>query len=417
MTRYTPQKILHISLDSDIPDLYPVDNFPILYVVAWWHNIPLGHLSISKHQLPMSASRFKQLLVQSVFPSVNSYLQKHTPSTDSDLIINSVVDADDFLKRWESPFSQLCQLRSAKVDLTISLVICTRDRPDSLKACLRSLQASSELPDEIIIVDNAPSTDLTHQIVSEIQGVKYVLEPSPGLDIARNTGILHSSSDIVAYTDDDVLVHSDWIFQLRRAFVDPEIVAVTGLVCAAELETRPQYIFERHWSFNRGYQCLTFDRAYFDKYSPVGVPAWRIGAGANMAFRRSVFKIVGFFDERLDVGAAGCSGDSEIWYRTLAEGLKCRYDPSAVVFHVHRRDMESLKRQLFFYMRGHVAELLIRFERYKHWGNLVRLTLLPVYFFYLFLLGWTRGPYRYSTIPSEIRGCLSGFKFYLLNMR
>ena len=84
---------------------------------------------------------------------------------------------------------------------------------------------------------------------------------------------------------------------------------------------------------------------------------------------------VGGFDERLDVGAAGCSGDSEMWYRIMASGGTCRYEPTAVVFHRHRRDLESFKQQIFSYMRGHVAALLIQFEKTGHWGNLRRLFL------------------------------------------
>jgi GT2 family glycosyltransferase len=213
------------------------------------------------------------------------------------------------------------------------------------------------------------------------------------------------------------MVHPDWISRLQQSFQDPKVMAVTGLVLAAELETEAQFIFEKYWGFNRGYRVLTFEPEYFEKLKPWGFPAWRIGAGANMAFRRQVFKLVGDFDERLDVGAAGCSGDSEFWYRVLAEGAVCRYEPTAVVYHYHRRDMDSLKRQIYFYMRGHVAALLIQFEKYRHWGNLRRLFFaLPKHYTKLFLRGLRKGfKYRYSTVFAEVSGCLSGLIFYLQN--
>lgn len=94
-----------------------------------------------------------------------------------------------------------------------------------------------------------------------------------------------------------------------------------------------------------------------------------------MAFRRQIFALVGNFDERLDMGAAGCSGDSEIWYRILAEGWMCNYEPAAVVFHYHRQELDSLKKQMYLYMRGHVMALLVQFAKYRHWGNLIRLFL------------------------------------------
>ena len=91
-----------------------------------------------------------------------------------------------------------------------------------------------------------------------------------------------------------------------------------------------------------------------------------------MAFRRAIFDRVGLFDERLDVGQAGCSGDSEFWHRVLTDGWQCRYEPGAVVFHYHRRDMAGLRKQIFFYMRGHVVALLVQFQRSKNIGNLSR---------------------------------------------
>jgi len=90
-----------------------------------------------------------------------------------------------------------------------------------------------------------------------------------------------------------------------------------------------------------------------------GVPVWEIGAGANMAFRKSIFDLVGYFDERLDVGASGCSGDSEFWYRILAEGWNCFYQPKAYVYHQHREEAKDLNHQLFSYMRGQVSSLLV----------------------------------------------------------
>src|SRR5690606_24220581 len=149
--------------------------------------------------------------------------------------------------------------------------------------------------------------------------------------------------------DDDVEVHPQWTRRLRRGFADPGVKAVTGLVLPAELETPSQVQFEKYWSFHRGYIPRLYDAAFFERHRRWGVPAWEVGAGANMAFRRQVFEKVGLFDERLDAGAAGCSGDSEMWYRVLAEGHMCRYEPTAVVYHYHRREDEALKKQLRAY--------------------------------------------------------------------
>ena len=92
----------------------------------------------------------------------------------------------------------------------ISVVVCTRNRPQSLLATLRSLTAMSYRPFEVVVVDNAPSSEATREaVLAEYGGdprVRYVREPRPGLSCARNRGIEEAAADIVAFTDDDVIV-------------------------------------------------------------------------------------------------------------------------------------------------------------------------------------------------------------------
>ncbi|MDF5717174.1 MAG: glycosyltransferase family 2 protein [Rhizonema sp. NSF051] len=164
-----------------------------------------------------------------------------------------------------------------------------------------------------------------------------------------------------------------------------------------------------------GYRALTFDTQFFEEMKHRGVPVWRIGAGVNMAFRRKAFELVGYFDERLGAGASGCSEDSEVWYRILADGWICRYEPTAVIYHYHRSDIDGLKSQSYQYMRGHVVALLLQFFNYKHWGNLRRLFIaLPRYYAKRLLCEVKRGfAPKDSSIFSEIVGCLAGVKFYI----
>jgi GT2 family glycosyltransferase len=242
-----------------------------------------------------------------------------------------------------------------------------------------------------------------------------VREPRPGLDIARNAGARAATGDLILYTDDDVALHPRWVERIAAAFDAADIMAVTGLVLPAELDTRSQQFFEKHWGFGRGFRRVDFDRDFFARHRARGCPTWEIGAGANMAFRKAVFMTVGLFDERLDVGAAGCSGDSEYWYRVLAAGWRCRYEPSAVVFHHHRRTFDALAQQILAYMRGHVAALLVQFERSGHWGNLRRaLLVLPA----RYVLRWAGRLVRRrrdsdGLLRQEVRGWLAGVVFYL----
>ncbi|MHB0960558.1 MAG: glycosyltransferase family 2 protein [Pirellulaceae bacterium] len=362
------------------------------------------------------------LALQKVAPAVGAYLFKsgfEGPLPEYPMAHAARVPPDfQTLVALVNPLSRLDSQPRTSSRLSISVVICTRDRPESLHDCLESLLRCCRLPDEIVVVDNCPSSDTTRTLVACYPQVHYVLEAQPGLDVARNTGIRHSRGQIVAFADDDVTVHPDWITRLAECFSESHVIAVTGLVLPAELETEAQGLFEQYWGFNRGYRVLTYDADYFEKLKPWGVPAWHVGAGANMAFRREAFDLVGNFDVRLDVGAAGCSGDSELWYRLLAAGLTCRYEPRATVFHNHRKEMTALRQQLYYYMRGHTAALLVQFAKHRHWGNLVRLFLwLPMYYARMVAQGVRHGfQARHRLMSTEWRGCLSGIVFFLRNM-
>jgi glycosyltransferase involved in cell wall biosynthesis len=425
MCDFIPWKIIHINLADEIPDLSAEPGFQALYVVFWWHDTPMGRQLISATQLPMRITELVNLAAQTIEPAVRAQLFSQE-SLESILGLDNQSQATNEnsnllpiitnpLKKLEERWSNLAPRVPNE---TVSVVICTRDRSEQLAECLCSLQNLSPAPYEVIVVDNAPITDQTYQLVSKMSGIRYIEEPRPGLSVARNTGIRHSSGDIIAFTDDDVIVYPNWIAQLQQSFQHEKVMAVTGLVIPAELETEAQVAFETELgSLGREYQAITYDQLFFDTNQSIGVPVWRIGAGANMAFRRLAFELVGYFDEQLGAGASGCSEDSEMWYRLLADGWRCCYEPAAVVFHHHRRDLKGLKKQMYYYMRGHVVALFVQFERYKHWGNLFRIfLLLPKYYVGLLVFGLLRGfGSRYKTYISEVLGCIAGVKFYLQN--
>lgn len=423
MSSFTLWKIVHVEISEGIATLPFVPGCQGLYVVFWWHGIPLGEQEILASQLPMSARQLTNLVLQKITPAVGDRLLEHGFKAPLPVIYQnpSWHAPPDFqtLMALEQPLKNLQERCSQSVSGSVSVVVCTRNRPAQLIRCLRSLQQLSPPPSEILVIDNAPSSDATRQLVAQMPSIRYVPEPRPGLSVARNTGIHHSKGEIIAFTDDDVTVHPHWIVRLQQSFDDPKVMAVTGLVLTAELETETQVIFEKRNSFSRGYRVITFDTHFFEQMKHLAVPVWHIGAGANMAWRRRAFELVGDFDERLGAGASGCSEDSELWYRVLAEGWFCRYEPTAVVYHCHRSDKDSLKQQMYSYMRGHAAALLIQFEKYGHWGNLRRLLLtLPRWYAKLFLSGLLKGfKPEYNTVPVEILGWLAGIKFYLENRR
>ena len=388
-------EIIHIDLSQPLLGL--CQRSCSLHIIFWWHDLPLGSATVSPNALPISSTALATLAAQKVVPTVSAYLCERFP--DVELSLTRFPPLDSILPA------------SSPSDLSVSLIICTRNRPEHLQRCLQSLHQLTPAATEIIVVDNAPQDDRTKVLIQQFEGVHYVLEPRPGLSIARNTGIQHSQSDIIVFTDDDVCVHSRWLEQLCAGFSTPEVMAVTGIVLPTELETDAQSLFELSYGYlNAGYQPISFEHKFFKQHQHAGVPVWDIGAGANMAFRRKMFDQLGGFDPRLGAGAAGCSEDSEMWYRILANGGHCRYLPTAVVYHSHRQTLKGLQHQMRAYMQGHVVALLIQFEKHRHWGNLWRLLgVLPLNYLRLLKRAIRHGfQRRYRTYWSEVLGCLLG---------
>jgi GT2 family glycosyltransferase len=233
---------------------------------------------------------------------------------------------------------------------TVTVAVCTRDRAHDLARCLDAIQALDPPPDQIVVVDNAPSTNATRLLVIQRPGVRYVREPRPGLDWARNRAICESTSDIVAFTDDDVVVDPLWVGALKRTFADfPEAMAVTGLVLPYELETAAQLQFEEYGGFGRGFERRVYrvDQAHGERAVAEHGGTGKFGTGANMAFRKTVFAAIGHFDPALDVGTVtNGGGDLDMFFRVLRSGHTLVYEPAALVRHRHRRDREQLVRQI-----------------------------------------------------------------------
>lgn len=226
----------------------------------------------------------------------------------------------------------------------VTVAVCTKDRPESLKRCLAALRSIDYPMYEVLVVDNA-SSDANVSAIAAGAGLRCVREPRVGLNWARNAAVEHAAYELVAFCDDDVQVSPRWLYGIARGFRDPRTAVVTGLVLPAELETPWQWEFERYGGMGKGYNRFSVDRALIRDCDLFTSARW--GVGANMAFRRSVLRDVGMFDVGLDVGTpSGGGGDIEMLWRVVDAGHRLRYEPDAWVRHAHRRDRDSLIRQI-----------------------------------------------------------------------
>jgi glycosyltransferase involved in cell wall biosynthesis len=246
---------------------------------------------------------------------------------------------------------------------SLTVAICTKDRPENLARCLESLVKlqTSNKPEgspcfEILVVDNAPSDEQTKELVASLSTVRYVREPKPGLDFARNRGLEEATGDFLAFLDDDVVVDRQWLDGLMEAWAEnPDAAAFTGLVLPYELATEAQILFEERGGFRRGFEKIRYGQILpGNPLHPCG--AGIFGAGCNMAFRREILLKLGGFDDALDTGSPlPGGGDLDIFYRVIRAGYPLVYEPQYMVFHQHRREYEKLRRQYWTWGLGFMA--------------------------------------------------------------
>ncbi len=245
---------------------------------------------------------------------------------------------------------------------SLTVAVCTRDRPEQLARCLKSLldiePSAFGLPvsREILVIDNAPSTRDTRDLASSLPGIRYILEPRPGLDFARNRALKEARGDLLAFIDDDVVVDTGWLTGLMEAWIEhPDAAGFTGQVLPYELATEAQIIFEQRGGFRRGFDTIRYGQT-LDGHPAYPCSAGIFGTGANMAFQRRILNILNGFDEALDTGPPlPAAGDQDIFYRLIRRGYSIVYKPGFLVFHEHRRELKALLRQYWSWGLGVMA--------------------------------------------------------------
>ncbi|WP_411072336.1 glycosyltransferase [Streptomyces sp. cmx-4-25] len=243
-----------------------------------------------------------------------------------------------------------------------SVVVATRERPESLARALDSLLAQDHPDFGIVVVDNAPRTTDTRDLIARAYAgrVRYVREDRPGLAAAHNTGAAAADGTVLAFTDDDVVADPHWLTALTAPFAaDPGLGCVTGLILPARLATPAQVLLESHGGFAKGFAPRLYDPARPPADEPLfPFTAGGFGSGANMAFRADALRRAGGFDPATGTGTAARGGDDlYAFVAVLSAGFRLRYTPDALVWHHHRDTWQDLRNQAYGYGAGLTAYL------------------------------------------------------------
>ncbi len=257
----------------------------------------------------------------------------------------------------------------------VSVVVATRDRPQSIAACLRSLGALEYPRFEVIVVDNVPTSSETRELVQQATAdrggpghpgasrprapvVRYAREDRPGPSWARNRGLDLARGELVAFTDDDVLLDPRWLTELVRGFgAGPDVACVTGPIVPRELETPAQIWLEQYGGFCKGFAQRVYDRRDNRPPDPLfPYTVGRFGSGANMAFRAATLRALGGLDPALGPATPTLAGeDIALFLEVVLRGHQLVYQPGAIVYHAHSRDFQRFRRQIYAYGVGLAA--------------------------------------------------------------
>ncbi|HEY5855534.1 MAG TPA: glycosyltransferase family 2 protein [Aldersonia sp.] len=213
--------------------------------------------------------------------------------------------------------------------LTLGVVICayTFDRWDDVLAAVASVRSQTTAAQEIVVVvDHNP--DLCGRLRTALPDVTVVENRKKrGLSGGKDTGVEVTSSDVVAFLDDDAVAHPDWLRHFRDAYTDESIVGVGGTTLPLWESARPRWFPEE---FDWVLGCTFTGR----EPGPV-----RNLLGGNASFRREVFSVAGGFPSHIGRTSAqrrplGCE-ETEFCIRVRQHRPDWTFvfEPQAVIWH------------------------------------------------------------------------------------
>ena len=166
--------------------------------------------------------------------------------------------------------------------LKVSVVIPVYNEEAYIGACLESLMKQSVKPDEIILVDNN-STDNSVAIAKDYP-IKIIRERKQGMIPARNRGFNEAHFAIIARTDADTVLPANWIKRIKKAFMDDQIVAISG----------PATFYDSISIFHKSWQTKSSVLKFFRSYNRIVKQLLKHDClyGPNLAIRKEAWDTI-----------------------------------------------------------------------------------------------------------------------------
>ncbi len=196
---------------------------------------------------------------------------------------------------------------------SFSIVVAARNEEQNIRQCLEAL-ANLNYPKELyeIIVVNDRSTDRTAAIVKEaamqhphIRCVDVVanMTDMPHKKNALRIGIEQSKNEIIACTDADCVVPSNWIGELSKQFMDT-VGAVAGYS-----------LYDFHNAPSLGKTFLRYEelKNSLGAAAGIGLKSAYMCTGRNFAYRRKVYDEIGGYEKIKH----SVSGDDDLFIQLI----------------------------------------------------------------------------------------------------
>lgn len=244
----------------------------------------------------------------------------------------------------------------------ISVIISTYNRCNDLKKALDSLfvqECDGSFETEILIADNN-SSDKTKEIIQsyipKFNGrLHYIFEPRQGKCYALNNAIEKAMGDIIAFTDDDVIVDKKWLMSIWKCFQEYNCDGIGGRIMPLYPNETPKWIKELRDLVGGPIVCYDYGEDIKIYKKEFILPF----VGANMAFKRECFDKVGMFFENIGPGTGSMGDDTEFFKRLEKECMRLYYCGNALVWHKVDKRRMSLKYIAYWYIAQGRYSLLI----------------------------------------------------------
>jgi glycosyltransferase involved in cell wall biosynthesis len=212
----------------------------------------------------------------------------------------------------------------------LSVVIPSYNRAPVLARCLDALAEQDPPAGEVVVVDDG-STDDTPSVLTERAWVRAVRQANGGRAAAKNAGVAAARGDVVLFVDDDVIATPGLVGRHaahHRAHPEPHEALLGRVTWSPEV----QVTRHMHWLEHGG------PLFHYDEIDDPGDVSWRMLYTANVSLKREFLEP---FDPELAIFE-----DSELAYRLKQRGLRLRYDPEALGWHLREETPERTERRM-----------------------------------------------------------------------